>query len=290
MNFASLKQGYKNIADLDKTKPTGKWGEFLKLTEEDKKSSGYLIFNNIDNITDIDGFRFDVLSKEEVDISAKYTKHNLESGRPISDACAFEPLSITLTGTIGDIFTEQSKARKILNNVSAGVGIINSYLPAKTQRQTQKISNIQNQIESVYSRVLGVVNTAQVLKDGFDAINPRKILETRTQQITKFLNFCFRNSILLNIYSETFGNLENIVITNVKTVKALQTNNTIEFTITLEQKEFATTQIITIDKKKFLGRVKGQVEDIKKQQKTQGQNVGSPSLLYSGGSKLLNIL
>ena len=272
----------KKLQNFDKPNATGQWAEFLKFTEQEKRTKGYLVFNNVDNTTEIDGLQFDVLSSEEVKFSKRYTKHVLESGRPIADASFSEPLSFTLKVQFGDIFIAGSKIRNLINSISAQIGIVSSYAPAKTQTQIAKLMAIKTQLETLYSQVKGAVDTFNTVKSAFDVINPRKTLETRTQQITKFLYFILENSILLNIYTQTAGNLQNVVLTDILTIRTLQANNIIDATLTFEVKEFATTQITTINKKSYLGRVRGKIEDAKKQQKTQGQDAPTGSILSQG--------
>jgi hypothetical protein len=291
MNFNPLNNPLvQNVKNFGKSKSTGQWANFLKQTEEEKKQSGYLVFKNIDDITDIDGFRFDVLETEDVKFVTKYTDHFLESGRTAADASIKSPVILTLKGKIGDVFVEARPHRKILNTVLGAFGIATSYLPTKTQTQTNKAMQIQAQLEKQWSKVVGAVNVGQTLVSAFKNIFPGGKNITRTQTISQYLAFAYHNSILLNLYTRTAGNLENIVITNLNFIRVNEASNTVDVSLECKQLYFAETQVITINKKSFIGSVQAQVGDYTKQTKTQGKEVGKPSILFSGGRALLDKL
>jgi hypothetical protein len=279
--LSNLKQTYQNVAKIGESQPRGQWASFLNATAQEKQVNGYLMYNNVDNTTDIDGLQLHCLKTEELKLSSNISKHYAENGRVINDFSTHDPIEFTLKGHVGDIFVQNKQYRKILNTIFANFGIVNSYLPQKTQSQTKKINELIVSLETLWGRVVGVIDQTQNMLAAFQAINPQNGLVTKTQQVTQFLTFMERNAIPLNVYTQIAGNLSNVIIKEVDYIRELEKSNIIEITIRCQQVGFAESQIVYINKGSYLGRVNTQVGDYEAQTKTQGKVVDPGSIMYN---------
>jgi len=127
----------------------------------------------------------------------------------------------------------------------------------------------------------------KTLKESFDdIINSKTNIETRTQLVTKFLTFVQQNKILLNIYTRTAGNLQNVVITNINAIRTQEFYNIITVDLSFKVISFAETQVVSINTNSYLGRVKQMVSDAEIANKTEGEDVSSPSILYAAKEKI----
>jgi hypothetical protein len=275
MNISSITSNpfVKKIKNYNTPDATGQWADFLTLTTIEKQAKGYLVFDNSKYTAEIDGLRFDQVISEEIRAEKMFTEHVLESGRNVSDASYDKPLEITLHVRFGDIFVSGSKIRDMINLITATVGMINTFLPKKSQSQVNKLLAIKSKLEKLYSKVKGVIDGGLTLLNVYNAINPRKDFETRTQQIMSFLTFIRNQSILLNIYTLTSGNLRNIVLKSIVATNIQEATNMIEATLVFRQIDFAYSQIDISASNNYAGRAKGKASSVKTQQNTEGKPV-----------------
>lgn len=70
----------------------------------------------------------------------------LEDGSPVQEHIINEPLTLTIEGTVGDIFIEKTAIEKRVNRVNELIGQTSIYLPRRTQSAIQQANALVNSV------------------------------------------------------------------------------------------------------------------------------------------------
>lgn len=95
---------------------------------------------NILSATGIAGFKFHVPETEQVQFENEITDHYIETGSTIQDHVAQRPITITLTGLVGDYFYSVNQIEDMLARVVPTVQLVKDLLP--------QVSNITKQVKN----------------------------------------------------------------------------------------------------------------------------------------------
>lgn len=199
--------------------------------------------------SNIDGFQFHILNREQVEMSCDVTDHYIDTNRPVQDHIAWKPIKITMVGRNGEYFNN------IVENVGHSVayyqvmGVINSYLPKNTNfemirkvkstvsRMTGK-SGIFNQIantltSNIYGVLLGALK--QLNFDLIASFDENILLDGQTNQQRAFLALqgLWRMGLPVHV-TTSWREYDNMLITDVKPLREDNADVT-EFSVTMKQ-------------------------------------------------------
>lgn len=211
--------------------------------------------------SDIDGFQFHILNREQVEMSCDVTDHYIDTNRPVQDHIAWKPIKITMVGRSGEYFNN------IAENIGHSVayyqvmGVINSYLPKNTNidmirkvkstvsRMTGQ-SGIFNQIantltSNIYGILLGAIK--QLNFDLIESFDENILLDGQTNQQRAFLALqgLWRMGLPVHV-TTSWREYDNMLITDVKPLREDNADIT-EFSVTMKQ--IQNTQTIVTDTK-----------------------------------------
>ena len=102
---------------------------------------------NILSATGIAGFKFHVPETEQVQFENEITDHYIETGSAIQDHIAQRPITITLTGLVGDYFYSVNQIEDMLAQVVPTITLVRDFVPEFTNI-TKQVKNAKYAYES----------------------------------------------------------------------------------------------------------------------------------------------
>lgn len=96
----------------------------------------------------IGGFRLFAKVDESVSYSNTVPVDVLEDGTNSTDDILNNPIAVSITGVVGDLFVEPKNYPQLISKDFSSVGEISALLPASSQQQLQRISQIDDQLRS----------------------------------------------------------------------------------------------------------------------------------------------
>lgn len=97
----------------------------------------------------IGGYRLFARIRESVDYKSIIPTDTLEDGSNSSDDIINEQITVTIEGVVGDLFVEENQFPEIVSKDFSSVGEITALLPARSQQQIQRISQIDSQLRDI---------------------------------------------------------------------------------------------------------------------------------------------
>ena len=113
---------------------------------------------NILSATGIAGFKFHVPETEQVQFENEITDHYIETGSTIQDHVAQRPITITLTGLVGDYFYSVNQIEDMLARVVPTVQLVKDLLP-QVSNITKQVKNAKYAYEA--SQSIGAIDEAK---------------------------------------------------------------------------------------------------------------------------------
>lgn len=176
----------------------------------------------------IGGFTMYVSIAESVTKTATVTTNPIESGSNINDHIIKNPISLTIEGEIADVFIETQPLQGTVQNLLAPIGIVQDYLPARTQTQISKVNGLLSNLEDFFDKADKLVNQGTQLYNFFSGAESE---QTISQKFLTFFDKVYdsNSKIDVNCIDKKF---KDMVITSFTTSK-INTNN-FSFNITLQ--------------------------------------------------------
>lgn len=94
----------------------------------------------------IGGYRLFARVRESVNYTNTVPTDTLEDGSNSTDDIINEPITVSIEGVVSDLFVEDRQYPELTSKDFSSVGEITALLPAKSQQQLQRISQIDSQI------------------------------------------------------------------------------------------------------------------------------------------------
>jgi len=187
----------------------------------------------------IGGFYFYASTSEGATKTATVTANPVENGSTINDHIIKNPTTITISGEVADIFIETPEPL-LLQGLVPPIGIIQDYLPGRTQTQISKINGMLATANDYYIAADTAIKKGAQLYDFFTDKQADKSI---TSKFLEFFDTVYESSSILDV--ECIDKIfKNMAITSFVTNK-LNTNN-YNFTITLQTIVEAKTTLIQL--------------------------------------------
>ena len=112
---------------------------------------------NILSATGIAGFKFHVPETEQVQFENEITDHYIETGSTIQDHVAQRPITITLTGLVGDYFYSINQIEDMVARITPTISLVKQLVP-QVSEITKQVKTAKYAYEA--SQSTGAVNQA----------------------------------------------------------------------------------------------------------------------------------
>lgn len=206
----------------------------------------------------IAGFKFHVPQTEQVRLENEITDHYVESNYAIQDHIARKPVTITLTGLVGDYFYSIHEIENKLALITPTLTLVKTFLPEITSVvQRKKIAfnkERQQHIEKQNDGSYKVSVNGKQYEYEFNAMDLftlfQNLYKLKSAQARAFIFFeaMWKSGARFSVET-TWKKYNNMVVQSV-TPKRDNNADITEFTVVCKQIDFAQTQVETIEEYK----------------------------------------
>lgn len=213
---------------------------------------------NILGATGIAGFKFNIPQTEQVRFENEITDHYVESNYAIQDHIARKPITITLSGLVGDYFYSVNKIEDMLALITPTITLVNEFIPQiASVVKKQKIDFSNEQKQKLIKQDDGSYKVAISGKQNEYEFNSmdlftlfQSLYKLKSAQTRAFLFFeaMWRSGARFSVET-TWKRYDNMVVQSV-TPKRDNNADITEFTIVCKQMQFVSSKVETIDEYK----------------------------------------
>jgi hypothetical protein len=185
----------------------------------------------------IGGFTTAARVRQSINKARRVPSTPVENGSYVNDHIIRDPVTISITGQISNVFQLPSPAFKALVDAQANIGLISQYAPARTQSQIQKVNSLVIDVANTIDRVDAVIDSAQRFAQyvGFTG-NEGK---TNIERFIDFMDSVYNSDVLISI-DAPFRTYTNMAVTLWAPVQGVETDS-LDFTIEATEFRFAQT-------------------------------------------------
>lgn len=166
----------------------------------------------------------------------------LEDGSHINDHIIRNPLTLSIEGSISNVYQRPSPAIAALQAVQEQVGNITQYAPSRTQAQISRVSGLANDITGAIDRVDALIDSGQRVAGflGFTGDEGK----TNIEKFIDFIDSVHASDALIRI-DMPFRTYADMCITSVEYERDNRTDS-MPFTIEAQQFRFASTTFVEV--------------------------------------------
>lgn len=213
---------------------------------------------NILGATGIAGFKFHVPKTEEVKFENEITDNYVESNYAIQDHIARKPITITLSGLVGDYFYSVNEIEDALALIVPTITLVKAFIPEITDRvKQQKIGSLNEQKQKLIKQDDGSYKVSVNGKQNEYEFNTmdlfylfQSLYKMKSAQTRAFLFFeaMWKSGARFSVET-TWKRYDNMVVQSV-TPKRDNNADITEFMIVCKQMEFVNSKVETIEEYK----------------------------------------
>ena len=188
----------------------------------------------------IGGFKTAATVKERFTRSASVPTTFLEDGSHINDHIIRNPLTISIEGTVSDLFALPSPAIAALQEAQAQIGNISQYAPARTQAQLSRVSGLANDFVSALDKVDSLIESAQTAS-AYLGLQDKEADSNIENFLSSIAGHQSADSLIT--ISTSFKNYPDMYITSFEATRDNQSKS-VSFTMEAQQFRFADTVFV----------------------------------------------
>ena len=210
---------------------------------------------NILGATGIAGFKFHIPETELVKFENEITDHYIDTNSAIQDHIAQKPITITLTGLVGDYFYSNNKIEDLVALVTPTMALVKEFLPqirnATSALKLKKYSNANYTVNADGQLVAKGVAAEKYNYSVMDLFTLfQSLYKLKSAQARAFLFFeCMWKSRALFSVETTWKRYDNMAILSLQPRRDKNADIT-EFSITFKQISTAETLTETLEEYK----------------------------------------
>jgi len=209
------------------------------------------------------GFLFDIPESESLQLKAQITDHFVEDNSAMQDHIAISPITLTLTGKIGELVMRKSELQSYADSVLTTLSAASFLAPSLSSSAINKLTEYRK-LYNAAERTLEQIQSIQQLFGDKTAPN-------KQQDAYKQLSQMFKSRMLFKV-DTPWAVLDNMAIESVSFEQDETTKDVSTITISLKQIQLAQTKTVT--GKIGKGRQEQQKAPIADKGKTKGQSFG----------------
>ncbi len=226
-----------NLALLD---PTGLAAQVAEKNSEGYKNAEKNALLSVNGLEGLSGFLFDVPESERVELSADITDHYVESGSFIQDHKVIKPVTITLSGFIGEIFYRGGSGFSgLLGNLSHGLTAVSAFTGGQTIQAAQVAQRAIDQVQAAAAQVENVVSSVSGVVQALSKIEA----PTKQQVAYQKLKLLFESEVLLTLQTP-WNYYENLMIRSLSFSQSEESATTSLIKVTLKEIRLANVDVL----------------------------------------------
>ena len=174
--------------------------------------------------------------------TATVTSNPVESGSNVSDHIIKNPTTISINGEVANIFIDDESTPKTIQEIVPPIGIIQDYIPGRTQTQVSKINGLLATVNDFFTAADVAIDKGTQLYDFFTG---RDSDASITSKFLEFFDQVHESNSIIDV--ECIDKIyPNMAITSFTTTKIGPANYT--FTMSLQNIVEAETVLIQLTK------------------------------------------
>lgn len=166
----------------------------------------------------------------------------LEDGSHINDHIIRNPLTLSIEGSVSNVFRRPSPAIAALQEAQAQIGSITQFAPSRTQAQISQVSGLAADIAGAIDRVDSIIASGRQVA-GFLGFTGEEG-KTNIEKFIDFIDSVHASDALIKI-DMPFRTHENMAVIDVQYERNNQTDS-LTFTIEAQQFRFADTIFVEV--------------------------------------------
>lgn len=229
---------------------------------------------NILSATGIAGFKFHIPETEIVKFENDITDHYVDTNTAVQDHIAQKPITITLTGLVGDYFYSNNKLEDLVALIIPTMTLVKEFLP-EIRNATSFLKLRKYNQETKLTADGQIAAGLDAVKYKFNAMDLftlfQSLYKLKSAQTRAFIFFeCMWKSRALFSVETTWKRYDNMVIQSLQPKRDKNADIT-EFSITFKQISF--TQTLTETAEEYKNRVEQQQAEIVNKGVEKGESV-----------------
>ncbi|QMP81681.1 hypothetical protein [Vibrio phage XM1] len=235
--------------------------------------------NNTKSETEIGigGYRLFARVRETVNYRNIVPTDTLEDGSSSTDDIINEPITVSIEGVVSNLFVEERQYPQLVSRDFSAVGEITALLPAKSQQQIQRISQIDSQIRDA---VLAAERAERLAGKPYEFFgNSGNSAKTEQEKFIDFMEALYFSRRPTEV-SVNFRDYKNMALVSFIPVRDNNTKDT-RFTADFQQINYSTLVYTPVSSPSK--SVSGKVSDASNKggQNPESNETGERSLLSS---------
>ena len=223
----------------------------------------------------ISGFIFDVPGNDSVNIDWDVTDHFTESNSFLNDHKVKKPITITLSGFIGElVFRSPDGVEGATQELSNRLETVEAYLGDFTPGAVQEAQRVVQQAQSAASAINQTLDKAQDIVGFFEGEGPEESAQQKAYNQLESLG----DEVKLSVQTP-WKFFDDLTITGLGFNQDGETGDITDISVTLKQIRVSDTKIVDFDQDQFPVREKVQSAPAEDQGNIRGQETNS-SLLF----------
>lgn len=193
--------------------------------------------NNVENQSiGIGGITVGARVREVISLNKDAPDVPLEDGSVAQDHLIRQPIQIVIEGYVGDIDYKPSPAVSEFLRIQRQVGIIDSYLPLRTQSQIDKVNSLALSAMDAYKQAEAAVKAGEQVFEIFKPSSSKPLID----QFFKAMTDLYNSDILIDIQIG-FGIYKNMAVIGTSFPRDVNADKGLLYSITCKQILFAKT-------------------------------------------------
>lgn len=247
----------------------------MNLNPFKKPLEGTIVKTASDSISHEAAFYFDVISEHSISIENNITDNYLENNTAVQDVIAHAPITITLSGLIGElVYVPSTNNKRFLNELYTYLNRDNYYSTTdqtifRNYTTTDKLSALAQLYPPVDNLTQLAKNAVVYVEDSIERY--KKIYEnfirnindaTRLQDVYKKLMLLRENNTEMIVLTP-FGQFNNMYIQSINFTQANE-NHVADISITFKELKFASIELTEADQEvlsKYNQATQAQIEN-----------------------------
>jgi hypothetical protein len=207
----------------------------------------------------IGGFRLLARVADSTQYACQVPTTALEDGSLVTDHIILQPLSLSITGSVADVYLAPPP-EDIVSVLTSKAGIITSFLPARTAAETQQINALALEARDAVRRVGDLIDAGQDIASMFGSQDKGPAAKSLREQFVDFIEACWRGKQVIRI-AMPYREHADMVISSCL-ISRDNVSEALAFTLTAQQVAYVETRYDDISKywKKPAPAAKKQVE------------------------------
>lgn len=227
---------------------------------------------NIIGATGIAGFKFNIPEREQIKLQSEITDHYTDINNPVQDQIAQKPITITLTGLIGDYFYSVNELEDLIAKVTPTLSLVKQFIPKLPNNAKQALAKKYQKItksENVPSALLPADSTDFNAMDLFGLFQNIFKLESSQTRAYYFFEALWKSKARFTVET-SWKRFDDMA---VESISVDRDNNADIASFTLTVKQLSFTQTKTDSVENVVGRLKEMLGEVANKGIDKGKKV-----------------